>query len=150
MKEKRPCHSKIKSLKTLKTLSMLECDKDKSESFCLRTGCPILGTGLPIFSFTVKNYYHYTECNSHFFNKIYIDIFISQKVRIWQPKTLAIEESKDLRLLLIEELIGSLLTYEMKIKRLNEMEDEERKRKKKHALKANEDDQTYSSTMKMR
>ncbi|KAI5672015.1 hypothetical protein M9H77_12379 [Catharanthus roseus] len=27
MKEKRPSHSKIKSLKTLKTLSMLECDK---------------------------------------------------------------------------------------------------------------------------
>ncbi|KAI5677279.1 hypothetical protein M9H77_08229 [Catharanthus roseus] len=27
MKEKRPSHSKMKSLKTLKTLSMLECDK---------------------------------------------------------------------------------------------------------------------------
>ncbi|KAI5667193.1 hypothetical protein M9H77_17046 [Catharanthus roseus] len=27
MKEKRPSHSKIKSLKTLKTLSMLECHK---------------------------------------------------------------------------------------------------------------------------
>ncbi|MDV3167264.1 MAG: hypothetical protein Q8784_02515 [Vigna little leaf phytoplasma] len=45
--------------------------------------------------------------------------------KAWQPKTLAIEESKDLRLLPIEELIGSLLTYEMKIKRLNEMEDED-------------------------
>ncbi|KAI5653727.1 hypothetical protein M9H77_30914 [Catharanthus roseus] len=45
MKEKRPSHSKIKSLDTLKTskaLSMLECNKmDKSESFCLRTGRPI-------------------------------------------------------------------------------------------------------------
>ncbi|KAI5666889.1 hypothetical protein M9H77_16742 [Catharanthus roseus] len=45
MKEKRPSHSKIKSLETLKTLntlSMLECNKmDKSESFCSRTGRPI-------------------------------------------------------------------------------------------------------------
>ncbi|KAI5675642.1 hypothetical protein M9H77_06592 [Catharanthus roseus] len=136
MKEKRPSHSKIKSLKTLKTLSMLECNKlDKSESFCLRTG-------RPIFTFTVKNYYRYTQCNGHFFKKVYIDFLISHKKRTWQPKTLAIEESKDLRLLPIEELIGSLLTYEMKIKRLNEMEDEEKGRKS-IALKANEDDQTY-------
>ncbi|KAI5648651.1 hypothetical protein M9H77_34656 [Catharanthus roseus] len=48
IKEKRPSHSKIKSLetlKTLKTLSMLECNKmDKSESFCSRTGRPIFST----------------------------------------------------------------------------------------------------------
>ncbi|KAI5652509.1 hypothetical protein M9H77_29696 [Catharanthus roseus] len=121
MKEKRPSHSKIKSLetlKTLKTLSMLECNKlVKSESFCLRTGHPI-------FTFTVKNYYRYTECNGYFFKK-------------------------DLRLLPIEELMGSLLTYEMKIKRLNEMEDEEKEEKALHSRQMRMIKHTHQ-TMKIR
>ncbi|KAI5675895.1 hypothetical protein M9H77_06845 [Catharanthus roseus] len=59
-------------------------------------------------------------------------------------KNTCIEESKDLRLLPIEELIGYLLTYEMKIKRLNEMEDEDKGRKG-ITLKVNEEDQASSS-----
>ncbi|KAI5678265.1 hypothetical protein M9H77_09215 [Catharanthus roseus] len=51
---------------------------------------------------------------------------------------------KKLRQLPIKELIGSLLTHEMKIKRLDEIEDENKGRKSM-ALKVNEDDQTCSS-----
>ncbi|KAI5664555.1 hypothetical protein M9H77_23878 [Catharanthus roseus] len=51
---------------------------------------------------------------------------------------------KNLRQLPIEELIGSLLSYQMKIKRLDEIEDEDKGRKS-IALKGNEDDQTCSS-----
>ncbi|KAI5672546.1 hypothetical protein M9H77_12910 [Catharanthus roseus] len=51
---------------------------------------------------------------------------------------------KNLRQLPIKELIGSVLTYEMKIKRLDEIEDEDKGRKS-IALKVNEDDQTCSS-----
>ncbi|KAI5663453.1 hypothetical protein M9H77_22776 [Catharanthus roseus] len=149
MKEKRPSHSKIKSLKTLKTLktlSMLEFDKDKSESFCLRTD-------RPIFSFTVENYYRYTECNGHSFNKIYIDLFDQPKSKsCFFKKQLAknlIHPLSPPPLRFFKELIGSLLTYVMKLKRLNEMENEDKGRKR-IALKANEDDQTTHQTMKMR
>ncbi|KAI5649512.1 hypothetical protein M9H77_35517 [Catharanthus roseus] len=51
---------------------------------------------------------------------------------------------KNLRQLPIEELVGSLFTYEMKIKRLDEIEDEYKGRKN-IALKVNENDQTCSS-----
>ncbi|KAI5654772.1 hypothetical protein M9H77_31959 [Catharanthus roseus] len=54
------------------------------------------------------------------------------------------EESKDLRFLPIEELIGSLLTYKMKIKRLNGMEAEDKGRKG-IVLKVNEEEQACSS-----
>ncbi|KAI5683108.1 hypothetical protein M9H77_04336 [Catharanthus roseus] len=64
--------------------------------------------------------------------------------KAWQPKTLAIKESKDLRQLPTEELRGSLLTYVMKIKRLDEIEDEDRGRKD-IAPKVNDDDHTSSS-----
>ncbi|KAI5671739.1 hypothetical protein M9H77_12103 [Catharanthus roseus] len=51
---------------------------------------------------------------------------------------------KNLRQLHIEELIGSPLTYEMKIKILDEINVEDKGRKS-IALKVNEDDQTCSS-----
>ncbi|GAV62909.1 LOW QUALITY PROTEIN: UBN2 domain-containing protein, partial [Cephalotus follicularis] len=33
----------------------------------------------------------------------------------WEPKVTAIEESKDLKVMEIEELLGSLMTYEVKL-----------------------------------
>ena len=56
----------------------------------------------------------------------------------WNSKTEAIEEAKNLKELPLEELIGSLMTYEMKIaRRENEMQEESKK--KSIALKAQEE-----------
>ncbi|KAI9181643.1 hypothetical protein LWI28_017061 [Acer negundo] len=46
----------------------------------------------------------------------------------WAPKVTAIEEAKDLKTLSLEELVGSLMTYELK---LNDMKDEDKEKKKK-------------------
>ena len=51
----------------------------------------------------------------------------------WDSKVTAIQEAKDLNSLPLEELLGSLITHELTIKRRN---DEEGKRKKIIALKA--------------
>ena len=53
----------------------------------------------------------------------------------WNSKTKAIEEAKNLKELPLEELIGSLMTYEMKIAR-QEKEMQEESKKKSIALKA--------------
>ena len=56
----------------------------------------------------------------------------------WEPKVTAIEESKDLNTLQLDELLGSLTTYELKQKH-NEEKDEATKvvdvKKKGVALK---------------
>ena len=51
----------------------------------------------------------------------------------WDPKVTAIQEAKDLNSLPLEELLGSLITHELTMKRRN---DEEGKKKKTIALKA--------------
>ena len=56
----------------------------------------------------------------------------------WNSKTEAIEEAKNLKELPLEELIGSLMTYEMKISR-QEKEMQEESKKKSIALKAQEE-----------
>ena len=58
---------------------------------------------------------------------------------------MAIEELENLKTLPLEELIGSLLTHEMKLKRLIEQEDNDR-RKKGTTLKVadSEDDEAPS------
>ena len=56
----------------------------------------------------------------------------------WNSKTEAIEEAKNLKELPLEELIGSLMTYEMKIAR-QEKEMQEESKKKSIALKAQEE-----------
>ena len=56
----------------------------------------------------------------------------------WNSKTEAIEEAKNLKELPLEELIGSLMTYEMKIAR-QEKEMQEQSKKKSIALKAQEE-----------
>ena len=49
----------------------------------------------------------------------------------WNSKTESIEEAKNLKELPLEKLIGSLMTYEMKITR-QEKEIQEESKKKKH------------------
>ena len=56
----------------------------------------------------------------------------------WNSKTEVIEEAKNLKELPLEELIGSLMTYEMKIAR-QEKETQEESKKKSIALKAQEE-----------
>ena len=57
----------------------------------------------------------------------------------WKSKTKAIKEAKNLKELPLEELIGSLMTYEMKIPRLEKKKQEEEGKKKSTALKAQEE-----------
>ena len=51
------------------------------------------------------------------------------KILRWNSKTKAIEEAKNLKEVPLEELIGSLMTYEMKIARQEKEMQEESKRK---------------------
>ncbi|XP_016743097.1 uncharacterized protein [Gossypium hirsutum] len=48
-------------------------------------------------------------------NKEMVKKMLNSLPTSWEPKVMAIEESKDLNSLSLDELIGSLLTYEMKI-----------------------------------
>ncbi|KAA3474356.1 UBN2 domain-containing protein [Gossypium australe] len=48
-------------------------------------------------------------------NKEMVKKMLNSLPTYWEPKVMAIEESKDLNSLFFDELIGSLLTYEMKI-----------------------------------
>ena len=57
----------------------------------------------------------------------------------WNSKTKVIEEAKNLKELPLEELIGSLMTYEMKIVRQEKEIQEEEGKKKSIALKAQEE-----------
>ena len=57
----------------------------------------------------------------------------------WNSKTKAIEEAKNLKELPLEELIGSLMTYEMEIARQEKEMQEEKGKKKSIALKAQEE-----------
>ena len=57
----------------------------------------------------------------------------------WNSKTEAIEKAKNLKELSLEELIGSLMTYEMKIVRQEKEMEEEEGKKKNIALKAQEE-----------
>lgn len=59
----------------------------------------------------------------------------------WEAKVTAIQESKDLRVLPLEELLGSLMTYEMELKR----DDDEEKEKKNLALKSVRDNESQES-----
>ena len=52
----------------------------------------------------------------------------------WKTKTTAIEEAKDLSTLTIDDLIGSLLAYEVQVK--EDEEEEEKPKRKQIALKA--------------
>lgn len=65
--------------------------------------------------------------------------------RSWNPKVTAIQEAKDLKTLPLEELLGSLETHELDIKR-HSMEDEDNKKKKGIALKVHSDSDCQSDS----
>ncbi|GAV77821.1 zf-CCHC domain-containing protein/UBN2 domain-containing protein [Cephalotus follicularis] len=56
--------------------------------------------------------------------------------RSWMPKVTAIEEAKNLNILLLEDLIGSLMTHELLIQKKDDEEEREKKKKKIVALKS--------------
>ena len=49
-------------------------------------------------------------------NKELVKKILNSLSKSWEVKVTAIEESKDPNIFLIDELVGSLLTYEMKLK----------------------------------
>ena len=57
----------------------------------------------------------------------------------WDPKVTAIQEAKDLKTFPLEELIGSLMTYEMTCQAHDELENPLPKNRKDMALKSQED-----------
>ena len=57
----------------------------------------------------------------------------------WDPKVTAIQEAKDLKAFPLEELIGSLMTYEMTCQAHDELENPLPKNRKDMALKSQED-----------
>ncbi|GAV77106.1 UBN2 domain-containing protein, partial [Cephalotus follicularis] len=61
--------------------------------------------------------------------------------RSWMSKVTAIEEAKNLNLLPLEDLLGSLMTHELTMQKREDDEEKERKKKKVVALKSstNED-----------
>ncbi|GAV64424.1 zf-CCHC domain-containing protein/UBN2 domain-containing protein, partial [Cephalotus follicularis] len=58
----------------------------------------------------------------------------------WIPKVTAIKEAKDLNVLLLKELLGSLMTHEMSIKLEGDNEEKEIKKKKVIAFKSSKDE----------
>ena len=56
--------------------------------------------------------------------------------REWQPKVIAITKSRDLSIMSLATLFGKLQEHEMKLQRLNQHEENDKKKKKGIALKA--------------
>ncbi|GAV60729.1 DUF4219 domain-containing protein/UBN2 domain-containing protein [Cephalotus follicularis] len=56
--------------------------------------------------------------------------------RSWMPKVTAIEEAKNLNVLLLEDLLGSLMTHEILMQKKDDEEEKEKKKKKIVALKS--------------
>ncbi|GAV74701.1 UBN2 domain-containing protein, partial [Cephalotus follicularis] len=58
--------------------------------------------------------------------------------RTWMPKVPAIEEAKNLNILALEDLLGSLMTHELSIQKEDDDEEKEKKKKKIVALKSSQ------------
>ncbi|GAV59919.1 LOW QUALITY PROTEIN: UBN2 domain-containing protein, partial [Cephalotus follicularis] len=56
--------------------------------------------------------------------------------RSWMPKVTAIEEAKNLNVLPLEDIIGSLMTHELSMQKKDDDEEKEKKKKKIVALKS--------------
>ncbi|GAV80491.1 UBN2 domain-containing protein, partial [Cephalotus follicularis] len=56
--------------------------------------------------------------------------------RSWMPKVTAIEEAKNLNILPLEDLLGSLMTHELSMQKKDDDEEKEKKKKKIVALKS--------------
>ncbi|GAV74114.1 UBN2 domain-containing protein [Cephalotus follicularis] len=54
----------------------------------------------------------------------------------WMPKVTAIEEAKNLNILPLEDLLGSLMTHELSVQKKDDDEEKEKKKKKIVALKS--------------
>ncbi|GAV87469.1 UBN2 domain-containing protein [Cephalotus follicularis] len=78
-------------------------------------------------------------------NKCYTNSEMVRKIlrclpKSWMPKVTAIEEAKDLNILPLEELLGSLMTHEMTIKNHEDEEEQDKKKKKVIAFKSSTPD----------
>nr|GFA77748.1 UBN2 domain-containing protein [Tanacetum cinerariifolium] len=85
-----------------------------------------------------------------FSSKNYVRKFLRELHPKWRPKVMAIEESKDLTSLSLDELIGNLKVYEVIIKKDPEMVKDKREQSRSLALKAkkescNDDSSTSES-----
>ncbi|GAV70927.1 zf-CCHC domain-containing protein/UBN2 domain-containing protein [Cephalotus follicularis] len=58
--------------------------------------------------------------------------------RSWTPKVTAIEEAKNLKVLALEDLLGSLMTHELSMQKKDDDEEKEKKKKKIVALKSSQ------------
>ncbi|GAV67527.1 zf-CCHC domain-containing protein/UBN2 domain-containing protein [Cephalotus follicularis] len=58
--------------------------------------------------------------------------------RTWVPKVTAIEEAKNLNILALEDLLGSLMTHELSMQKTNDDEEKEKKKKKIVTLKSSQ------------
>ncbi|GAV82542.1 UBN2 domain-containing protein, partial [Cephalotus follicularis] len=58
--------------------------------------------------------------------------------RTWMPKVTAIEEAKNLNVLALEDLFGSLMTHELSMQKKDDDEEKEKKKKKIIALKSSQ------------
>ncbi|GAV85197.1 UBN2 domain-containing protein, partial [Cephalotus follicularis] len=56
--------------------------------------------------------------------------------RSWMPKVTVIEEAKNLNVLPLEDLLGSLMTHELSMQKKDDDEEKEKKKKKIVALKS--------------
>ncbi|GAV60342.1 UBN2 domain-containing protein [Cephalotus follicularis] len=60
--------------------------------------------------------------------------------RSWMPKVTAIEEAKNLNVLPLEDLLGSLMTHELSMQKKDDDEEKEKKKKKMSQIEDSEDD----------
>ncbi|GAV70016.1 UBN2 domain-containing protein, partial [Cephalotus follicularis] len=62
--------------------------------------------------------------------------------RSWMPKVTAIEEAKNLNVLALEDLLGSLMTHELSMQKKDDDEEKDKKKKKIVALKSSPTEDT--------
>ncbi|GAV56547.1 UBN2 domain-containing protein [Cephalotus follicularis] len=75
-------------------------------------------------------------------DKIYTNSEIVRKFLVCMLKVTAIEEVKDLNTLPLEDLLGSLMTHELSIKKKDDDEEKEKRKKKVVALKSSINEET--------
>ena len=85
------------------------------------------------------------------FDKSFLNFKLVNKIlrsfpKSWDPKVMTIQECKNLNHFPIEELIGSLMTYEMTYVEHDELEKNLPKNRKDLALRTNEDHSSESSS----
>ncbi|GAV70882.1 UBN2 domain-containing protein, partial [Cephalotus follicularis] len=74
-------------------------------------------------------------------DKVYSNSEMVRKIlrclpRSWMPKVMAIEESKNLNILPLEDLLGSFKTHELSMQKKDDDEEKEKKKKKIIVLKS--------------